>query len=493
MMRRIVHLISLSILIVGCFVAESAIAQDKGAFVGLVQLDGSQPLAGARVNYNNIPRLIQQPGGGYTYAEPPVSGTTLTGADGRFMVTDTPAGEYILCAYGTQLAQLPSCQWQSGIYPRYFNVNAGATTEVGPLNIRTGAMVIIQIEDPSGLIRENDLRGFPANGPRFNIALGFSWRAPDGTSQRYGTDLVGKSGSRWTFRVPVLRGVVLQMYVIFNSSMQFLDSTGNPISSNVPTGSFQANDPSGFTINLSVRPTGIVVQGAVTNGASFDRSLAAGSIATVFDQNITSVTGIFQASGLPLPTEINGTAVSINGARVPLYAVARVNGQEQVNFQVPSGLNVPGVNVVVSLNGVDRPAISTNLFPAMPGIFTVDGRTGAIQHGSDFRLVTSTDPAIRGAPVVIYATGLGPVTPDPGAGNPAPSSPPAITTYPITATVGGVPATVHFAGLAAGFVGLSQVNIVVPENAPTGEVDVVLSTLVDDLTFSSPPVKMSVQ
>jgi uncharacterized protein (TIGR03437 family) len=492
-MRRKVHLVSLGILVVGLFCAECAMAQEKGSFAGVVELDASQPLAGARVNYNNVPKLIHRPGGGYTYAEPPVSGTVIAGPDGRFMVSDTPAGEYILCAYGTQLAQLPSCQWQFGIYLISFNVNVGATTEVGPLIIRTGAMVTFQIDDPAGLIRENDLRGFPANGPRFNITLGISWRAPDGIVHRYGADFIGKTGSRWTFRVPVLKGVALQMYVNFNSSMQFLDPSGSPISSNVPTGSYQANDSSGFTINLSVRPTGVVIQGAVTNGASFDQSLAAGGIATVFDQNITSATGIFQANTLPLPTEINGTAVIISGVRCPLYAVARVNGLEQVNFQVPSGLNVPGVNVVVSLNGVERPAISTNLFPAMPGIFTVDGAHGAIQHGSDFRLVTSTDPAIRGAPVVIYATGLGPVTPDPGAGNPAPSSPPAITIYPITATVGGFPATVEFAGLAAGFVGLNQVNIVVPENAPTGEVDVVLSALVDDLTFSSPPAKMFVQ
>jgi uncharacterized protein (TIGR03437 family) len=37
---------------------------------------------------------------------------------------------------------------------------------------------------------------------------------------------------------------------------------------------------------------------------------------------------------------------------------------------------------------------------------------------------------------------------------------------PITATIGGQPATVSFAGLTPGFVGLVQVNLVVPALAP---------------------------
>jgi len=47
---------------------------------------------------------------------------------------------------------------------------------------------------------------------------------------------------------------------------------------------------------------------------------------------------------------------------------------------------------------------------------------------------------------------------------------------PASVTIGGVPATVSFAGLAPGFVGLYQVNVEVPEAAPSGSsVPVVLS------------------
>ena len=46
------------------------------------------------------------------------------------------------------------------------------------------------------------------------------------------------------------------------------------------------------------------------------------------------------------------------------------------------------------------------------------------------------------------------------------SSPLSRLLQPITATIGGQPATISFAGLTPGFVGLIQVNLVVPALAP---------------------------
>ena len=59
---------------------------------------------------------------------------------------------------------------------------------------------------------------------------------------------------------------------------------------------------------------------------------------------------------------------------------------------------------------------------------------------------------------------------------PAPGNPLAFVTAAVEASLGGQPAAVQFAGLAPGFVGLYQVNVVVPTNIqPGSEVDPALT------------------
>src|ERR1019366_6826276 len=72
----------------------------------------------------------------------------------------------------------------------------------------------------------------------------------------------------------------------------------------------------------------------VTNGASFRRGIVPGSIATLFGAGLSSVKGIARAA-LPLPRQLAGTTVTVNGIAAPLFALANVNGAEQINLQVP--------------------------------------------------------------------------------------------------------------------------------------------------------------
>lgn len=77
----------------------------------------------------------------------------------------------------------------------------------------------------------------------------------------------------------------------------------------------------------------------------------------------------------------------------------------------------------------------------------------------------------------MYCTGLGATQPAVKSGEAAPSSEPlARVTTTVTATVGGQAATVQFAGLAPGFVGLYQVNVQIPAGvAPGSSMPLVLS------------------
>jgi uncharacterized protein (TIGR03437 family) len=82
----------------------------------------------------------------------------------------------------------------------------------------------------------------------------------------------------------------------------------------------------------------------------------------------------------------------------------------------------------------------------------------------------------RGEYLSIYCTGLGPVANQPVNGAASPANPLSTTMNTPAVTIGGVAAPVSFSGLAPGFVALYQVNVQVPDNAPTGnEVSVVLT------------------
>ena len=71
-------------------------------------------------------------------------------------------------------------------------------------------------------------------------------------------------------------------------------------------------------------------------------------------------------------------------------------------------------------------------------------------------MVTSSSPAQIGETLLVYLTGLGQV--DSG-GNP---------TNPITASIGGVPATIQFAGTGSAEGGAYQMNVTVPGRDQSG-------------------------
>jgi uncharacterized protein (TIGR03437 family) len=114
------------------------------------------------------------------------------------------------------------------------------------------------------------------------------------------------------------------------------------------------------------------------------------------------------------------------------------------------------------------------LAPASPGIFTLDGSgagDGVIVH-TDNSLVSAAQPAGAGEEVMIYATGLGATNPSFATGTAANQV--NTTVLPVSMTIGGKAATVTYAGLTLGWVGLYQVNAIVPSGL-TGSQPVVIA------------------
>jgi uncharacterized protein (TIGR03437 family) len=215
---------------------------------------------------------------------------------------------------------------------------------------------------------------------------------------------------------------------------------------------------------------------AVVNGASFaGGGIVPGEIATLFGNNLTSNTGINLTSGLPLVTKFLNVSVMVNGKAAPLFAVDNVNGQQQINFQIPREVATgPNANIAVTNNGTKSPTISVPVLAAQPGIINyaaAGGNFGVILH-SNFQLADSAHPAVPGETVLIYCTGLGAVSSPPADGAAANGQ---LTVSAANVMIGSVKAKVSFSGLAPGFVGLYQVNAVVPSSLVNGDQPVVIS------------------
>ena len=61
----------------------------------------------------------------------------------------------------------------------------------------------------------------------------------------------------------------------------------------------------------------------------------------------------------PLPTDVGGISVRVNGTAAPILGVAAVNGQEQINFQLPYEVaGASNASVVVTVNGLSSPAVN---------------------------------------------------------------------------------------------------------------------------------------
>jgi uncharacterized protein (TIGR03437 family) len=127
---------------------------------------------------------------------------------------------------------------------------------------------------------------------------------------------------------------------------------------------------------------------------------------------------------------------------------------------MPSAVQTGQASVVVRVSGSVSASVNVTINATAPGIFTnSDGQAAALNSSGTPN--QPTNPAPPGSIVSIFFTGSGAasVIPEDGVGAP---SPPALLTAPVTATIGGMPAQIQFAGLAPSWVGLGQINLQAP-------------------------------
>jgi uncharacterized protein (TIGR03437 family) len=190
--------------------------------------------------------------------------------------------------------------------------------------------------------------------------------------------------------------------------------------------------------------------------------LAPGTIVQIFGSAMAATTG---STGIPLPSMLNGTSVLIGGELAPLYYVSG----GQINAQIPVDL-VPGqqYQVLVSANNAYTTPGTINIAPVTPGIARLANGQVIAQH-ADFSLVTEDAPAKPGEYLVAYLAGMGLTDTPVDTGAQAPSSPLAAVNASASVAIDGEAASVLFAGLTPGFIGLYQINFQVPSDVQSGD------------------------
>ena len=188
-----------------------------------------------------------------------------------------------------------------------------------------------------------------------------------------------------------------------------------------------------FSVNGDAKPVAPVE--AFVNGASFQSGWVPGGLGTIFGQFLSNVDGIAAADQVPFPTTFEGVTVEVAGRPAPLISIVNLNGQEQINLQVPFETPVGAADVTINNNGVELVVNDVPINRLQPGVFeiNIEGERIAAALHQDFTLITPSDPARPGEVVQLYFTGAGPLSPAVGTNQPGPI-PPAFT--PVDVVVG---------------------------------------------------------
>ena len=265
-----------------------------------------------------------------------------------------------------------------------------------------------------------------------------------------------------------------------------LPQTLPPLSSwNVPSADYiQFGSPSVFdrldTLGACTAAGGTPNITNVISAGAFGgfNAITPGTWIEIYGTNLAPGTRQWASSdfnGNNAPTTLDGVSVTVNGQNAFLSYIASSPGQ--INAQVPYTIPIKQtVQVIVTNNGVPSAPYSVQSNGIQPGFlapasFNIGGNqyvTAVLPDGT-YALPAgaisgvASRPAKPGETILLYGIGFGLVTPATSAGEIAQGQTRRL--LPLQISFDQTPAQITYEGLAPGFVGLYQFDVVVP-NVP---------------------------
>jgi len=195
------------------------------------------------------------------------------------------------------------------------------------------------------------------------------------------------------------------------------------------------------------------------NSASYAGTIAQGSLFIVFGANIGPAK-LIQASSLPLPSQIGGTAITVTSGSITIACPMVYSAMDVAAAVLPSNVPPGSATLTLTYNGRSTPFPATvDVVPSAVGIYTL-GSSGlgfGIFTGIDGSVKTFAGTAKNGETVTAWATGLGPIG---GSDNVIPL---AFPNFPgVEVFVGTQAANVIYAGRSGCCVALDQISFEIP-------------------------------
>ncbi len=202
--------------------------------------------------------------------------------------------------------------------------------------------------------------------------------------------------------------------------------------------------------------------------ASIASYYAPNSFVTVYGVNLAFATAALTADDISagmLPTALPGTGVRvlINQIAADLWYVS----PSQINLLVPNYLAAGPATLQIEVDGLAGPAIAITLSAVAPAMYQIDAATVLAVH-LDGTEVNSNSPAQPGEVIVLWATGLGPTSPE-QLPNQLATAAATLATSDFGVWLNGMPvdpSLILYAGVTPGCAGLYQVNLKLPDDTP---------------------------
>lgn len=228
--------------------------------------------------------------------------------------------------------------------------------------------------------------------------------------------------------------------------------------------------PVTVTVNLVVGTVAAPVVNAVANAASYGAgSVAPGENVVIFGSGIgpPALVGGTVTNGV-VDTSAGATRVLFDGIPAPMIYADAIQTSAMAPYEINGRQTT---SVVVEYQGVQSTPIAYSVSPSVPGLYTQSAQgtgPGAILNilplGYSVNLPNA--PALRGSFVAVYMTGEGFTA---GAVDGMIATGTLSPVLAVTATVGGIAATVSYAGTSPGIVtGATQVNVQIPMTVKPG-------------------------